>query len=94
MYCITYLLNYLNLKLCLGTFFAECILKSTHFTKQYNNRWYFPPSWALRMHAWCGRSPIVAGGYSDLVWTGGVRLTPQNPYPRLKVILAEKGTHI
>ena len=29
------------------------------------------------------------GGYSDVVWTGGARLKPPNPYPSLRVILVE-----
>ena len=34
------------------------------------------------------------GGYSDLFGFGlGVQLEPQNSYPSLRVILAEKGTH-
>ena len=33
------------------------------------------------------------GGYSDVVLDGGARLKPPNPYPSLRVILAEKGTH-
>ena len=37
---------------------------------------------------------IVARGYSDLVFKDrGVPLEPQNPYPSLQAILAERGTH-
>ena len=32
------------------------------------------------------------GGYSDVVLDGGARLKLPNPYPSLRVILAEKGT--
>ena len=38
-------------------------------------------------------TPGGGGGYSDVVWDGGARLKPPNPYPSLRVILAEKGTH-
>ena len=33
------------------------------------------------------------GGILRLGLDGGVPLEPQNPYPSLRVILAEKGTH-
>ena len=33
------------------------------------------------------------GGYSDLSWTGVCRSSLKNPYPSLRVILPEKGTH-
>ena len=36
--------------------------------------------------------PITRGGVLEFGFGGGVRLTTQNPYPFLGVILAENGT--
>ena len=44
---------------------------------------------------WVDRSPVYIppGGVLRFELDRGVPLEPQNPYPSLRVILAEKGTH-
>ena len=44
---------------------------------------------ASKQERW-GNRPLGPGGYSDLVWTGGVPLKPRNPYRFLRVNLLKK----